>query len=217
MRPSGTPSALHRPGPGADHAGHADRARCGNLVEGPLLADGARHAVSHRQDLRPEVARRLKQDPAQALPGRAPDHRRRQRALGARSRPIRILLCDEVDRYPFSAGAEGDPVNLAKKRTVTFWNRKIVLVSTPTIRGVSRIETAYARERSAAILGAVPELRRASGAGMNSGALGEPRRGSTGRRLRAITAPTATWLGRTHCAGPPSARGSGVPGHNPGS
>jgi phage terminase large subunit GpA-like protein len=62
---------------------------------------------------------------------------------GLASRPIRILLCDEVDRYPFSAGAEGDPVNLARKRTVTFWNRKIVLVSTPTIRGSSRIETAY--------------------------------------------------------------------------
>jgi phage terminase large subunit GpA-like protein len=62
---------------------------------------------------------------------------------GLASRPIRLLFCDEVDRYPFSAGAEGDPVNLAKKRTVTFWNRKIVLVSTPTIRGASRIETAY--------------------------------------------------------------------------
>lgn len=59
------------------------------------------------------------------------------------SRPIRILLADEVDRYPVSAGAEGDPVNLAIKRTTTFWNRKIVLVSTPTIRGASRIETAY--------------------------------------------------------------------------
>jgi phage terminase large subunit GpA-like protein len=63
---------------------------------------------------------------------------------GLASRPIRILLCDEVDRYPFSAGAEGDPVSLAKKRTVTFWNRKIVLVSTPTIKGASRIETAFA-------------------------------------------------------------------------
>ncbi|MGO4917347.1 phage terminase large subunit family protein [Pseudogemmobacter sp. W21_MBD1_M6] len=62
---------------------------------------------------------------------------------GLASRPIRLLLCDEVDRYPFSAGAEGDPVNLARKRTVTFWNRKIVLVSTPTNKGASRIETAY--------------------------------------------------------------------------
>lgn len=59
------------------------------------------------------------------------------------SRPIRIVLCDEVDRYPHSAGTEGDPVNLARKRTATFWNRKVVLVSTPTVKGHSRIEAAY--------------------------------------------------------------------------
>ena len=59
------------------------------------------------------------------------------------SRPIRIVLCDEVDRYPVSAGDEGDPVSLATKRTATFWNRKRVLTSTPTIKGVSRIERAY--------------------------------------------------------------------------
>lgn len=59
------------------------------------------------------------------------------------SRPCRIILCDEVDRYPLSAGSEGDPVSLAKKRSSTFWNRKIILVSTPTEKGASRIEQAY--------------------------------------------------------------------------
>lgn len=59
------------------------------------------------------------------------------------SRPIRIVMMDEVDRYPLSAGEEGDPVNLARKRTTTFWNRKIVMVSTPTIKGQSRIEAAF--------------------------------------------------------------------------
>jgi phage terminase large subunit GpA-like protein len=59
------------------------------------------------------------------------------------SRPIRVLLCDEVDRYPLSAGTEGDPVDLAIQRTQNFWNRRIVLVSTPTIMGISRIEKAY--------------------------------------------------------------------------
>ena len=59
------------------------------------------------------------------------------------SRPVRLVLCDEVDRYPASAGTEGDPVNLAIKRTSTFWNRKILLVSTPTIKGHSRIEDAF--------------------------------------------------------------------------
>lgn len=62
---------------------------------------------------------------------------------GLASRPIRIVLCDEVDRYPLSAGAEGDPVNLAIKRTTTYWNKKIGLFSTPTIKGISRIEKAF--------------------------------------------------------------------------
>ncbi|MBD2115796.1 phage terminase large subunit family protein [Microcystis wesenbergii] len=61
------------------------------------------------------------------------------------SRPVRVVVCDEVDRYPFSAGFEGDPVELAVKRTTTFWNRRVVLVSTPTIRGASRIESEYER------------------------------------------------------------------------
>lgn len=59
------------------------------------------------------------------------------------SRPVRLVFADEVDRYPPSAGAEGDPVTLAKARTKTFWNRKIVMTSTPTVKGVSRIEQAY--------------------------------------------------------------------------
>ena len=64
-------------------------------------------------------------------------------AAGLASRPIRIVLADEVDRYPPSAGSEGDPVSLARKRAATFHNRKLVLTSTPTIAGVSRIETAF--------------------------------------------------------------------------
>lgn len=59
------------------------------------------------------------------------------------SRPVRIVGCDEVDRYPISVGSEGDPISLAKKRSETFWNRKLVLTSTPTVKGVSRIERAY--------------------------------------------------------------------------
>ncbi|MGM9529300.1 MAG: phage terminase large subunit family protein [Phascolarctobacterium sp.] len=62
---------------------------------------------------------------------------------GLASRPIRILLCDEVDRFPDSAGAEGDPVDLAAKRTTTYWNRLIGLFSTPTIKGASRIDDEY--------------------------------------------------------------------------
>ncbi len=65
-------------------------------------------------------------------------------AASLASRPIRVLLADEVDRYPVSAGAEGDPLSLARKRLTTFWNRKCIEVSTPTIKGASRIEAEYA-------------------------------------------------------------------------
>ena len=65
-------------------------------------------------------------------------------AAGLASRPIRILLCDEVDRFPTSAsGGEGDPVDLAAKRQTTYWNYKTGLFSTPTTEGASRIDIEY--------------------------------------------------------------------------
>ena len=49
---------------------------------------------------------------------------------GLASRPIRVLLCDEIDR--FGSTQEGDPLKLAVQRTTNFSNKKIVFVSTPT-------------------------------------------------------------------------------------
>lgn len=62
-----------------------------------------------------------------------------------RARPIRIVMCDDIDAFPASAGAEGDPVELAVKRTTTFWNRKIGLFSTPTDEGSSKIEAEFSK------------------------------------------------------------------------
>ncbi len=62
---------------------------------------------------------------------------------GLASRPIRILLADEVDRFPDSAGTEGDPVDLAAKRMTTYWNHVMGLFSTPTIEDASRIDLEY--------------------------------------------------------------------------
>ena len=59
------------------------------------------------------------------------------------SRPVRIVLFDEVDRFPPSAGTEGDPVKLGTKRTQNFWNRKVFHNSTPTTKGASRIESLW--------------------------------------------------------------------------
>lgn len=59
------------------------------------------------------------------------------------SMPIKYVLCDEVDRFPWEAGKEGDPLGLIDERTKTFPRRKVLLVSTPTIKGHSRIESEY--------------------------------------------------------------------------
>jgi len=63
-------------------------------------------------------------------------------SAGLASRPIRILLLDEVDRFEDNA-KEGSPVSLAAARTKTFFNRKIFMCSTPTIKGLSAIEAAF--------------------------------------------------------------------------
>ena len=59
------------------------------------------------------------------------------------SMPIRYVLCDEVDRFPWEAGKEGDPLGLIDERTKTFPRRKVMLVSTPTVAGLSRIDDEY--------------------------------------------------------------------------
>lgn len=64
-------------------------------------------------------------------------------AAGLRSMPIRFLVLDEVDGYPASADEEGDPVTLAVKRTSTFVRRKIFMLSTPGLKGHSRIGKAF--------------------------------------------------------------------------
>ena len=58
--------------------------------------------------------------------------------------PIRYLFCDEIDKYPASAGAEGDPITLGEGRLTEFeYNYKEILVCSPTIQGKSRIEKAF--------------------------------------------------------------------------
>ena len=49
------------------------------------------------------------------------------------SRPIRYLFLDEVDKFPESSAKEAGAVELAKIRTETFWNSKVMITSTPTV------------------------------------------------------------------------------------
>ena len=66
-----------------------------------------------------------------------------QSASALASTPARYIIGDERDRWALSAGTEGDPWELAKARTTTYYNRKLVDVSTPTIKGFSPIENSF--------------------------------------------------------------------------
>jgi phage terminase large subunit GpA-like protein len=55
----------------------------------------------------------------------------------------RIVIFDEVDGYPATAGAEGDQIKLGIRRTDYYWNRKIIAGSTPLVAGASRIEEMF--------------------------------------------------------------------------
>ena len=51
----------------------------------------------------------------------------------------RVVICDDINRWPQDVGGEGNPIALAKKRADTFVNKKIYMNSTPTIVGASNI------------------------------------------------------------------------------
>jgi phage terminase large subunit GpA-like protein len=59
-------------------------------------------------------------------------------------RAIRYLFCDEVDKYPASAGREGDPLDLASERLATFRSRRKSVVCCSPTDEQSRIIKAYA-------------------------------------------------------------------------
>lgn len=63
---------------------------------------------------------------------------------GLSSRPIRIVLGDEVDRMPMDTG-EGSPIRLVRQRSANFHNKKLCWVSTPTKKGESNIELMWER------------------------------------------------------------------------
>lgn len=65
-------------------------------------------------------------------------------AAAFRSKSIRFLVLDDIDGFEQDVGGEGDPADLAEKRTDTYSTRKkIYKVSTPTTKGVSRIDKAF--------------------------------------------------------------------------
>lgn len=76
------------------------------------------------------------------------------------SMPIRFVICDEVDRFPWEVGQEGDPLALIDQRTKAFPRRKVLLISTPTVSGHSRISLEYAQSDQSRLHLACPHCNR---------------------------------------------------------
>ena len=108
-------------------------------------------------------------------------------AVGLRSTPARYIFLDEVDAYPASADEEGDPVSLAEARSLTFAHRrKVFLASTPTIRGLSRIEREYEASDQRRYFVACPHCGSDAVAEVRAAALGEGQARDGGLRLRGL-------------------------------
>lgn len=140
----------------ADFAYHVAQDPCGMLDVQPTVEDAEGFSKEH-------IASTIEHNPClhgliSEIKSRASDNTMLQKAfpggrwwgVGANSgrgfRRIgpRRARCDEVDAFPPSAGTEGDPIELAWRRTQdAVYGRKLILGSTPLEKGTSRIEAAY--------------------------------------------------------------------------
>ncbi|MGF6347916.1 phage terminase large subunit family protein [Variovorax sp. W2I14] len=59
------------------------------------------------------------------------------------SKPLGFATADEVDKWPADVDNQGPPLGLLEERMSNFSRRKLIVASTPTIRGASVIEAEY--------------------------------------------------------------------------
>jgi phage terminase large subunit GpA-like protein len=99
---------------------------------------------------------------------------------GLATRPVRVVLCDELDRWDDSAGTEGDQLGLAGARQKWYGSRKrMVKVSSPGNEGESRIEKEHAKADHAFVYAPCPHCA-------------EPWENPDDERIRTTT-PPAGW------------------------
>lgn len=111
--------------------------RWGSLIrDTPVLRDKAASMGRRRAESKDVVE----------FPGSVIKFAAAQSESDLQSMPVRYLMLDEVDRYPEAVGKSGDPVKTALGRVTTFEGReKVLMLSTPSVRGHSRIEREYLR------------------------------------------------------------------------
>lgn len=64
-------------------------------------------------------------------------------AANLKSDSICYAICDEADEYDWDVEGRGDPLGMIESRMANFPRRKLLIFSTPTVKGASRIEGEY--------------------------------------------------------------------------
>jgi len=59
------------------------------------------------------------------------------------SKPLGFAVADEIDKWPADVDNQGPPLALLEERMSNFSRRKLIVASTPTIKGASAIEAEY--------------------------------------------------------------------------
>jgi phage terminase large subunit GpA-like protein len=95
------------------------------ILRGTLAEDGERNTL---------LSKRFAGGSLKLVAAKAPRNLRRHTA--------RILIVDEADAM--EVGAEGNPIRLAERRTLSFANRKIIIGSTPLHDDTSHVLRSYA-------------------------------------------------------------------------
>jgi hypothetical protein len=159
----GDPAQRHRllraPGAVADPARAVDRARHARLLEGARRADVRRVAGAARQARRGR-ARSEQHDHAAAVPRRLLACAWAGSAASLASRPIRIVLGDELDRWPDTTGRDGDPWAQAVQRASQLPQPQDPRGVDADGRELLGDRAPVRRQRPAALPRAVPALRR---------------------------------------------------------
>lgn len=85
---------------------------------------------------------------------------------GLRSHTIRILLADEIDAYPASAGKEGDPLLLASKKTDDVLEQEASGHFHTDGQGRIKNRSGVRKQQPGRVEHALPVLRRTATAGL---------------------------------------------------
>lgn len=141
-------------------AGHAiDRDPCRMMIVQPTsgaLSDFNKEKLQPTIDESPVLARKVRAASSRSSDGSTATSKQfaggsltlaiASSAADLRSKTIKKAFLDEIDEYPDDLDGQGDPIEMVEARQISFlttgdWKR--LKISTPTIKGGSKIETAY--------------------------------------------------------------------------